>query len=138
MGFGTMGALFALLVLPTTAVVADACLILPELPGKLGDITGSPEVQNVSATCWSPNGNLFQGLGIDKNVQEATEIDFSNITAAQESPIIDKSGIEELRNALNEMKDLCKRDTDAWWKDVKKKTDETEYKIFVAEWNFGN
>merc|ERR1712139_259412 len=96
------------------------------------------EVQNVSATCWSPNGNLFQGLGIDKNVQEATEIDFSNITAAQESPKIDKSGIEELRNALNEMKDLCKRDTDAWWKDVKKKTDETEYKIFVAEWNFGN
>ena len=48
--FAIFGALFALIFLPLTAVVSDACLVLPELPKRLGEITGAPTIQNISDT----------------------------------------------------------------------------------------
>jgi hypothetical protein len=48
--FATIGALFALIFLPLTAVVSDVCLVLPTLPQQLGDITQVSSIQNISDT----------------------------------------------------------------------------------------
>ena len=48
--FATIGALFALIFLPLTAVVSDMCLVLPTLPKQLGEITGVPSIQSISDT----------------------------------------------------------------------------------------
>jgi hypothetical protein len=102
--FGTFGALFALLFLPLTAVMSDACTVLPNLPGKLGEITGNAQVQNISDTCWSKDGNLFQGLNLDASI-DVDSIDFSEFSSEFETPKIDKDGLDKMREAVTKIRD---------------------------------
>jgi len=108
--FGTLGALFALIFLPLTAVVSDACSVLPDLPLKLGEIAGNDQITNISKTCWDPSKNLFQGLGIDEQIQ-LDGIDFGNFTADFAAPKIDRSGIEEFDSRLREVPSACAVDS---------------------------
>jgi len=103
--FGIFGALFALLFLPLTAVMSDACTVLPTLPGKLGEITGNGQVQNISDTCWSKDGNLFQGLNLDASI-DVDSIDFSEFSSEFEKPEIDKAGLQSMKDAVTEIKKL--------------------------------
>ena len=50
LSFGILGALFAMLFLPLTVVVSDACPVLKEIPKQLGDIANQPIVQSISDT----------------------------------------------------------------------------------------
>lgn len=105
--FAIFGALFALIFLPLTAVVSDACLVLPELPKRLGEITGAPTIQNISDTCWNKTGNLFDGFGINE-VMNTDDIDFGDLASSREDPEISTKGLDLLEQALNDMKSEMK------------------------------
>jgi len=104
--FATIGALFALIFLPLTAVVSDACLVLPTLPQQLGQITGVSSIQNISDTCWNETGNLFDGFGLNE-VISTDDIDFGNLTESRENPDISDKGLIELKDALDKMNETA-------------------------------
>lgn len=101
--FGTFGAVFALIFLPFTAVLSDVCTVLPDLPGKIGEITQNAQVQNISNTCWSESGNLFEGLGLDKQIN-VDSIDFSDFATSFAKPEIDDSGLTKMEEAITEIR----------------------------------
>ena len=55
---------------------SDACLVIPTLPQNIGRLTNNPEISQITDTCWNQTGNLFTGLGLDKEIK-VDGIDFS-------------------------------------------------------------
>jgi len=100
--FATIGALFALIFLPLTAVVSDMCLVLPTLPKQLGEITSVPSIQSISDTCWNSTGNLFDGFGLN-DVINTDDIDFGDLSSSIANPEISDEGLVKLKDMLDKM-----------------------------------
>merc|ERR1719424_1722167 len=103
--FATIGALFALIFLPLTAVVSDACLVLPTLPHSgipVGENYGGSSLQNLTDTCWNETGNLFDGFGLNE-VISTDDIDFGNLTESRENPEISDADLIKLKESLDKM-----------------------------------
>jgi len=77
--------------------------VLPDLPKRLGEITGEPTIQNISDTCWSTDGNLFDGFGINE-VMNTDDIDFGDLDSKRENPEISTEGLVTLKKAIDDMK----------------------------------
>lgn len=104
LSFGTLGAMFAVLFMPLTVVMHDACQVLPDLPGRLGELTGNTMVQNISDTCWTDGANLFDGFGL-RSMISTDSIDFGDIEKSREDPDISEDGLVALIHLLDTMRD---------------------------------
>jgi len=103
LGFGILGALFALMFLPLTVVVSDACPVLETLPQQLGNITKQPTVQSIADTCWDETGNLFEGFDLD-DVISIDDIDFGDLENSLSDPEVDDTGLTGMIDLLDEMR----------------------------------
>jgi hypothetical protein len=99
--FGTLCSLLSLVFLPIAAVGGDACLVIPTLPQQMGELSGNPQISQITDTCWNKTGNLFYGLGLDQQIQ----LDGINFTAfkdkfSDDGVSIDATSVIELRTTL--------------------------------------
>ena len=66
--FGIFCGVFAMFMLPLSAVMTDVCVVLPTLPNQLGELSGNAEIGKVVDTCWNATGNLLDGLGLSDSI----------------------------------------------------------------------
>ena len=106
--FGIFCALFAMIFLPLAAVGSDACLVIPSLPTRMGELSGNAQIGQITGTCWNKTGNLFEGLELDKSI-DLNAINFTEFNSqfADNKVVIDKSGLQKLKDALAEIDDIC-------------------------------
>ena len=106
--FGIFCALFAIFFIPFAAVGSDACLVIPSLPTRLGELSGNAQIGQITDTCWNKTGNLFEGLELDQSI-DLNAINFTDFNEqfANNKVVIDKSGLKDLKDALGRVFDQC-------------------------------
>ena len=106
--FGIFCALFAIFFIPFAAVGSDACLVIPSLPTRLGELSGNAQIGQITDTCWNKTGNLFEGLELDQSI-DLNAINFTDFNEqfANNKVVIDKSGLDDLKDALAQVADEC-------------------------------
>ena len=112
LSFGILCSFLALIFLPVAAVGDDLCLVLPTLPQKMGELTKSPEISQITGTCWNKTGNLFNGLGLDQAI-DLNGINFDEFKekfGSGSGVDIDKTAVSQLRTTVNDIDMSCYSD----------------------------
>jgi hypothetical protein len=98
LAFGISCALCAAIFLPIAAVGSDACLVIPSLPQKLGELSGKDQITQITGTCWNKTGNLFDGLKLNEQIKlDGINFDDFKEEFAGEGVNIDKKPVNDLR-----------------------------------------
>jgi hypothetical protein len=130
--FGIFCALFAIIFLPVGAAGSDACLVVPTLPQKLGELANSKQIDQITNTCWNKTGNLFVGLELDKSIDvDSINFDDFNEQFSGNSVNIDKDSLADLKSKIDEIPNNCFNPTTK--PDTKGLVDLIENQITFAE-----
>ena len=103
LAFGISCALCAAIFLPIAAVGSDACLVIPSLPQKLGELSGQDQITQITDTCWNKTGNLFDGLKLNEKIKlDGINFDDFKKEFAGEGVNIDKEPVNDLKSFVED------------------------------------
>jgi hypothetical protein len=96
--FGILSSVLAIVFSLIATIGSDACLVVPNLPQQLGVLSGNEQVTQITDTCWNRTGNLFSGLGLDKQIK----LDGINFTEFKEQ--FSNNGVEINKDSVSQLK----------------------------------